>query len=123
MTRLTAKQFRAMNETPMKRPKYGNRKTTVDNIEFDSKAEAAYYCALKVRERLGEVYEVQLQPRYSFVVNGLLITTYRADFAFYDAVEKRTRVIDVKGFRVRDLSTKLKLMKALHKISVEIVKA
>lgn len=122
MTRLTAKQFRAMNETPMKRPKYGNRKTTVDGIEFDSKAEAAYYCNLKVRERAGEVSNVQLQPRFMFVVDGVLVTTYKPDFQFFDAVEKRTRVVDVKGFRVRDLSTKLKLMRALHKINVEIVK-
>jgi len=121
MTRMTAKQFRE-SEKPAKRPKYGNRKTTVDGIEFDSKAEASYYCALKVRERAGEVSNVQLQPRFMFVVDGILVTTYKPDFQFFDAVEKRTRVVDVKGFRVRDLSTKLKLMRALHKINVEIVK-
>jgi len=107
----------------LKRPnKYGNKKTTIDGIEFASKAEASFYSALKLREAAGEVYEIQLQPRFIFQHNGVYIGAYKPDFQFYDATEKRTRVVDVKGFRVRDLGRTLKLMKAFHNINVEIVK-
>lgn len=120
--RMTAKEFREQAQAQPKRNKYGNRKTTVDGIEFASKAEAAYYCNLKIRERAGEVANVELQPRYALTVNGVLITTYRPDFEYEDLVEKRKRVVDVKGYKVRDLQPKLNLMRAIHKINVEIVK-
>lgn len=121
MTRLTAKQFRETTR-PAKRQKYGNRKTTIDNIEFPSKAEASYYCDLKVRERAGEVSNVKMQTPYALTINGRLICTYRDDFSFQDHVENRFRVVDVKGFATPVFKLKLKMMKAIHNIDVEVLK-
>lgn len=37
-----------LTEKPRKTNKYNNQKTIVDEIEFDSKKEAEYYCMLKI---------------------------------------------------------------------------
>ena len=42
--------------------KYGNRFTIVDGIRFDSRAEADRYRVLRLRERAGEISELELQP-------------------------------------------------------------
>jgi hypothetical protein len=119
--RMSAAEVRAEMAKP-KRSKYGARKTVLDGIKFDSKAEANYYAALKQRETAGEVYEVDLQPPFALTVNGHLVATYRADFQFWDSIERRTRVVDVKGFDTPVSKLKRKMVKALYGVDVEIVK-
>ena len=120
MTTITAAEFRALK--PAKKNKFNARKVTIDGITFDSVAEGRFYAALKLREKAGEVYEVELQPRFSFVHNGVLIGTYKPDFMFWDAVAHRNRVIDVKGVETREFRTNLRMMRAFHKIEVEVVR-
>lgn len=66
--------------------KFGNKKTTVDNIKFDSKGEANYYCKLKLLKQSGEIKDFELQPKIvlqpSFKINGKTIRAinYIADF-------------------------------------------
>ena len=48
----------------MKRLKYGNVKTVVDGIKFDSKKEAARYKELQLLERAGEIKDLELQPKF-----------------------------------------------------------
>ena len=119
---ITAAQYRQM-EKPEKRSKYRNKKTVRDGITFDSIAEANFYSELKLMERAGEVCEVQLQPPFKIVIDGMLICTYKADFMFWDCVEKRTRVVDVKGFPTPEFKLKRKLMKAVNRIDVEVITA
>lgn len=45
------------------RRKYGNKKTVVDGITFDSKREAARWLELKMLERAGHISELQRQVR------------------------------------------------------------
>ncbi|MQX89155.1 DUF1064 domain-containing protein [Sinorhizobium meliloti] len=121
--RMSAAEFRAIqkadqSETPSK---YRNKKTTVDGIKFDSKREAQIYSSLKQLERAGQVYEVELQKPYALTVNGQLVCTYKADFAFYDAIQKRNRVVDIKGVATRDFNIKRKLMRAIYGIDVEVI--
>ena len=101
--------------------KYGAKRVLVDGIAFDSKAEAAYYAALKIRERAGEVTDVELQRPYELTVGGHLIATYRADFVFWDHLMKRRRVIDVKGVVTPVFRMKKRLMKACHGVEIEVV--
>lgn len=117
---ISAHQFRNLSKP--KKSKYGNRKVTIDGITFDSVAESKFYSALKLREKAGEVYEVQMQVPYMLIVYGQLVCTYKADFVFYDAIEKHNRVVDVKGVQTKDFIIKKKLMRACHGIEVEIVK-
>jgi len=120
--RMTAAEFQAQAAKP-KRAKYGNRKTVIDGITFDSKAEGDYYAALKIREKAGEVSAVEMQRPFKMLgPKGELIATYKADFAFWDHVEDRFRVIDVKGYVTREFRLKRKMMKALLGIDVEVVK-
>lgn len=102
--------------------KFKAKRTLLDGICFDSKAESAYYAALKLRERAGEVCDVEMQRPYALTINGVLICTYRADFVFWDVALKRRRVIDVKGVITPLFRVKQKLMKACHGLEVEVVK-
>lgn len=102
--------------------KFGAVRTTLDGITFDSKREAAYYAELKLRERAGEVADVQLRKPFTLVINGQLIGTYRCDFAFHDNLTRSYRVVDVKGVETREFKRTKRLMRALHGIEVEVVK-
>lgn len=119
---MSAKQYRDGGAKP-KRSKYGNRKTVLDGITFDSKAEADYYAALKIREKAGEVSAVERQKPFLLLgPRGELIATYKADFVFIDHILGCQRVIDVKGFSTDVFKLKRKMMRALLGIEVEIVK-
>lgn len=103
--------------------KYGAKKTIVDGITFDSKREAAYYGELKIREKLGEVSAVELQRPFKLLgPKGELLCTYKCDFAFWDHIVDRFRVIDVKGIETRDFKIKKRMMRAMNGIEVEVVK-
>lgn len=56
----------------MRRSKYGNRKTMVNGIEFDSQKEARRYQELRLLERSGRISNLRLQVKY------VLIPTQRA---------------------------------------------
>ncbi len=117
--RLTAAEYRS-HAKPKKRAKYRNVAVTVDGIRFASKREAAYYGQLKQREKVGEVSAIALQRRFDLIVNGEKIGRYTADFAFWDHVADRFRVIDVKGVETREFKRARKLIKALYQIDVEL---
>jgi hypothetical protein len=122
MPTITAAEARALQRKP-KRSKYGAQKTVLDGITFDSKAEANYYAALKLREKAGEVGGVELQRPFPLMVaSGIVVGSYRADFAFWDHKEDRFRVIDVKGFDTPLSKWKRKHVKAQYGLDVEIVR-
>jgi hypothetical protein len=99
--------------------KYGAVKTTVDNIVFDSKAEAKRYQDLKLLQRAGEISELcadKSKLRFPLVVEGQRVGFYVGDFSY---VEKGVRIIeDVKGFKTPVYQLKKKLMQAIHGISI-----
>ena len=115
---ISAEQYRAMQ--PVKRSKFGNVKTEVDGIRFDSKAEARRYSELKLLESAGEIWGLIRQPRFDLVVEGAKIGTYVADFHYYEK-DHWTRVIeDVKSPATKTPLYRLKkrLVKALYGIDV-----
>jgi hypothetical protein len=99
--------------------KYGAKKTEVDGIVFDSGLEAQRYGQLKALEAAGEIHNLTLQPRYEFVVNGVRVGRYTPDFEYMDN-EGDIHTEDVKGVRTRDLSLRLKLMRACHGVTVTL---
>jgi hypothetical protein len=119
---MTREEYQAAVAKPKRGNKFGAKRTLIDGICFDSKREASYYAALKLRERAGEVTDVELQHPYALTVNGVLVATYRADFVFWDISLRRRRVIDVKGVMTPVFRLKQKLMRACHKIEIEVVK-
>lgn len=119
---MSRQDFQALQAKPAKRQKYNAKRVLLDGICFDSKAERDYYAALKIRERAGEVTDVELQRPYALTVNGVLVATYRADFVFWDIPLRRRRVVDVKGVATPVFRLKQKLMRACHSIDIEVVK-
>lgn len=107
--------------------KYGNRKTAVNGIVFDSKREADRYIVLMDKLRRGEIADLRLQQNITLVEgftlpDGTRIrpTVYKADFfyrdsagnaVYEDAKGKRTQVYvnkakeiaDKKGILIREV--------------------
>ena len=98
------------------RSKYNAVKTTVDGIKFDSKAEARRYSELKLLLKAKTIADLELQPRYDFVVNGVKIGFYKADFRY--KMGNRLIIEDVKGVKTPVYNLKKKLMKAIHGIDI-----
>jgi len=94
--------------------KYHARKTTVDGITFDSRAEATRYTELKLLERAGEISSLVLQPEFElipgYIKNGRKIRAvkYRADFQYTDRNGK-TVIEDVKGVCTKEFLLKKKI--------------
>jgi len=100
--------------------KYRAVTTTLDNIRFPSKREAERYALLKLRERIGEIANLELQPLYKVVVDGEHICDVRMDFRYIDRARNCVVVEDAKG-RDNPLSRlKRKLVEAIYKVKVEL---
>ena len=112
-------------KTKRSRSKYGNKKTVIDGITFDSKWESQRYLYLKSLERAGRVQNLELQPRFLITVNSQKICTYVADFQY----DKETKdgdwehiIEDAKGVETTEFKLKKKLMKAVHNIEIYLSK-
>lgn len=99
--------------------KYHNKKTDIEGIIFDSKAEARRYQELSLLEKAGVIKRLRLQPEYelipSFKKNGRTFrkTVYRADFEYVE--NGRIVVEDVKGFKTDVYKIKKKLFEYKYK--------
>lgn len=95
--------------------KYGNIKTEVDGIKFDSKKEANRYQELKVLKSIGKIENLKLQPRYElqpkYRINGRNIRNleYKADFEYVDRKTGEIITEDVKGMKTPVYKIKKKL--------------
>jgi hypothetical protein len=89
--------------------KYRSVKTELDGIKFDSKKEAAYYQALKLRKQAGDV--VQFLRQVPFDLPGGV--KYRVDFLEFWA-DGTVHWIDVKGFQTQEFKAKRKMVEQLY---------
>lgn len=118
---MSRQQYRAETTKKKRGNKYGAKRTVVDGISFDSKREAEVYSDLKLLERKGSISGFERQRKFNLIVNGEIIGTYKADFAFIDHDQDgRLRVVDVKGVVSREFSRTQKHIKALYGIDVEV---
>jgi hypothetical protein len=103
------------------RSKYGNRKTEVDGIMFDSVKEANRYRLLVILQGASQIYNLRRQVRYPLHVNGVKIGTYVADFVYeldVNGAAGETIVEDVKGVRTPMYQWKRKHLKAEYGIEI-----
>jgi hypothetical protein len=122
MTTISAQEARTLLSKP-KRSKYGAKKTELDGVTYDSKAEADYAAELKLREKAGEVGGIEIQRPFPILINGFSVGVYRADFSFIDHKEGgRLRVIDVKGYDTPLSKFKRKCVEAFYRVKIEVVK-
>jgi len=96
------------------RPKYGNRKTVIDDIKFDSQREANEYCELKIRKQAGEILDFDMQVPFK-VVPGFARgrkkyrpTIYIADFVVTH-LDGTKEVRETKGVKTSAYMIKRKL--------------
>jgi hypothetical protein len=106
---------------PHRRPsKYHNKRVTIGEHTFDSKAEARRYVGLMAMQQGGLISDLRVHPRFELVVNGHHICNYVADFAY---IEDGNEVVeDVKGVRTPVYLLKKKLLYGLYGIEVKEVR-
>lgn len=105
---------------PPKTNKYSNKKTTIGDIKFDSKGEANRYSELKILEDAGEIFNLQLQPRFTMIVEGKKVCTYVADFQYEEYGSDMPVVEDFKGMETQVFKLKKKLFMALYGAKYEL---
>ena len=72
----------------MKRLKYGNKITAVDNVKFRSAGEAARYKELKLLQQCGKIQDLRCQVPFRLMGNNIdLRTKYVADFTYWEQGE------------------------------------
>lgn len=126
----------------MRRSKYGNRKTVVDGITFDSKKEANRFRELQLLERAGKITALQRQVKYVLIPTqrefsneiykkgahqghfkpGKVLEkecSYIADFAYFQ--DDKYVVEDTKGVRTEAYKIKRKLMLERYGIQIQEV--
>lgn len=122
----------------MRRPsKYHNKKVEVDGMLFDSQREASVYKGLKIRQDLGEIFEIRRQVVFVLLPPQLEVQEYHdkkgrprqrtrvaekavkyiADFVVIYANGDQ-EVIDAKGMRTAVYKIKKKLMRYVHGIKI-----
>lgn len=107
----------------LKLGKFGAVPTIVDNITFHSKREAHYYATYKILQRAGKIGNLELQPKFPIIVNGVKICNVILDFAFFDYDANSRRAIDVKGMDTPISRLKRKLLEAAYPgVKVELVR-
>lgn len=100
--------------------KYRNRKTQIDGITFDSKAESARYVELKLLQKAGVIRNLRLQPRFELQPAFRDATgkkhrkiEYVADFAYEE--DGKQVVEDCKGVKTQAFAIKQKLFLYTHR--------
>jgi hypothetical protein len=111
----------------MARSKYGNKKTVVDDITFDSQAEAKYYQQLKWLKQSGQIRNFKLQPKFllqeAFKKNGNTFRKieYKADFEIH-RLDGTIEIVDVKGAITKEFAIKRKLFERKYLDSLTVLK-
>ena len=103
--------------------KYNAKRTVLDGITFDSKAESERYAYLKLRERAGEIARLECQPEYKISVNGTHVCKYKADFRYFEIGAQKQIVEDVKGVITPVYRLKKKLVEAIYHVKIVEVRA
>lgn len=105
-----------------KRSKYGNKKTEIDGIIFDSAKEAKRYVELRYLLKAGELKYLERQVEFELQVNGEKVASYFADFVY--GKNGKMIVEDVKSRFTKGLAVyrlKKKLMLQCHGIQIQEV--
>jgi hypothetical protein len=104
-----------------KKSKYGNEKTEVGGILFDSKREAKRYKELLILLKAGVIGLLERQISYELNEGGTHSLKYIADFRYILCATGETVVEDAKGMRTVVYKKKKRLMKQVWGITIKEV--
>lgn len=93
---MTADDYRALM-AKRRQPKYHNQRVTVGDERYDSKAERRRHEELLLQEQNGVIENLRRQVRFPITVNGVLVTSYFADFVYFDREHNVQVIEDVKS--------------------------
>lgn len=123
-------QLTGLSSTTSKRAgsKYGNRKTELDGLTFDSAAEARRHAELLLLARVGQIRDLRRQVRYELLppvhFPGIHRKTpgldYVADFVYVDVKTGKEVIEDVKGVETQIFRAKRHMMKALLGLDITL---
>ena len=114
--------------TGKKNHKYRAVKTVVDGITFASKKEARRYSELLLLQKAGEIWGLELQPKFPMTVNGVPIGSYVADFSYFaredvnrcDSYDKCVQVVeDCKGVKTPVYKLKKRIVEAIYGFKIK----
>lgn len=80
--RMTAANARELFTKKKRKGKYGAKKTVVDGITFDSRAEAKRYGELLNEKKADLIRELEVHPVYTVEIHCQHVCTYTADFSY-----------------------------------------
>jgi len=139
---MTEAEFRALGramtpqecrDNPLKKAgqKYSNQRITdAAGLKFDSKAEHKYWLHLKLRERAGEIFNLERQVVYilapAVTVKGRKRPPLRyvADMRWNEGSKTGPLVVaDVKGAVTAEYRIKRHLMASVHGIEIQEIRA
>jgi hypothetical protein len=107
----------------VKANKYNAKRVQVDNIWFDSKAEAKRYTELKLMNKTGLIGPITVHPKYPIEMDGVKICVVELDFSYHDY--KRAEVFeDVKSPATDTPLSRLKrrLVEVCYSIKVDVIR-
>lgn len=114
----------------MRWSKYHSTRTVIDDMVFDSKAEALRWQELRMLEHAGHIADLQRQVPFVLIKGGRWRngkaypkTVYKADFVYTDLHTGEKVVEDVKGFITPEYKLKKKLMMDKYGIEIKEVHA
>lgn len=106
--------------------KYHNTKVIYNGIKFDSKKERARFITLKQLEKMGIIESLELQKKFLLQegytnAKGKKIRPiyYIADFYYYDYIDNKWIVEDVKGVRTDVYKLKKKLFEYKYNLTID----
>lgn len=115
---------RSLKPAKIARSKYGNKKTSVDGIEFDSAKEARRYQELRMMQQAGQITDLRWQVDfglYAFDLHGRHacdVGDYRADFVYQRDGQMVVEDVKSAGTRTAIYMLKRKIVEACHGIQI-----
>lgn len=109
---------KSIESCSVKKSKYGNKTTYVEDHRFDSQKEAARRHVLRHWQSIGAISDLRTQVEFELNTGGTHSLKYIADFTYTDNVTRQYVVEDSKGAKTVIYKKKKKLMKKLFKIEI-----
>lgn len=116
MIKLSAREYKALSKRS-KKNKYNATRVRIDGFCFDSKAEASYYCLLKMLRSEGKIKFFIRQIPFTLTIKK----KYYLDFMIF-GLDGTVQFVDVKGYCTEAAKLKIKQVEHEYGINITLLK-